>query len=79
MRFFTPALLLGAAGFLHVHNPTEQGSVLSFPFMGTLLPSTKGDLLAQAHASELILIGAGLLSLAVALFRMFREKSARLD
>lgn len=79
MRFFTPALLFGAAGFLHMRNPTEQGNVLSFPFIGTLFPSTEGDLLAQGHASELILIGVGLLSLGFALFRMFREKSSRLD
>jgi hypothetical protein len=79
MRFFTPALLLGAAGFLHVHNPTEQGDVLLFPFIGTLVPSTAGDRLAQAHVSELLLVGFGLLSFGIALFRMFREKSERLD
>jgi hypothetical protein len=79
MRFFTPAILLGAAGFLHVHNPTEQGGVIMFPFIGSLVPSTAGDPLAQGHASEMLLIGAGLLSLAFALFHLFREKSTRLD
>jgi len=79
MRFFTPVLLFGAAGFLHVHNPTEQGGVVLFPFIGTLVPSTAGDPLAQAHASEMLLIGFGLLSLGFALFRLYREKSARLD
>jgi hypothetical protein len=44
-----------------------------------LVPSTAGDRLAQAHVSELLLVGFGLLSFGIALFRMFREKSERLD
>ncbi len=79
MRFFTPVLLFGAAGFLHMHNPTEAGGVILFPFISSLVPSTAGDPLAQAHASEMLLIGFGLLSLGFALFRLYREKSARLD
>lgn len=79
MRFFTPAILLAAAGFLHVYNPTEQGDVLLFPFIGTLVPSTAGDRLAQAEVTEFLLIGFGLLSFGIALFRMFREKSEGLE
>jgi hypothetical protein len=75
MRFFTPVLLLCAAGFLHVYNPTETGGMLLFPFIGTLVPSTAGDPMAQARASEWLLIGFGLLSLAFAVWRMQREKA----
>ena len=74
MRFFTPVLLFAAAGFLHVYNPTEQGGVILFPFISTLVPSTAGDPLAQADASKWLLVGLGCLSLVFALWRMRREK-----
>ena len=75
MRFFTPALLLGAAFTLHLYNPSETGEVLLFPFVDMLVPSTEGDRLAQAEVSEWILWGMGTLSLLLALWRWRRESS----
>ena len=73
MRFFTPALLLGAAFTLHLYNPTEAGEVLLFPFVDVLVPSTEGDRMAQAEVSEQILWGAGALSLVLCLWRWRKE------
>ena len=73
MRFFTPALLFVAAGFLHVYNPTDQGGVLLFPFISTLVPSTAGDPLAQAEASKWLLVSLGGLALLFSLWRMRKE------
>lgn len=75
MRFFTPIVLLAAALFLRIYNPSESGDVLLFPFISTLVPSTAGDPMAQARASELILWAAGALSLALSLWRWRREQS----
>lgn len=77
MRFFTPALLLGAAFTLHLYNPTETGEVLLFPFVDVLVPSTEGDRMAQAEVSEQILWGAGALSLVLSLWRWRKEYEAQ--
>ncbi|MEC7240125.1 MAG: hypothetical protein VXW32_02705 [Myxococcota bacterium] len=77
MRFFTPALLLGAAFTLHLYNPTETGEVLLFPFVDVLVPSTEGDRMAQAEVSEQILWGAGALSLVLSLWRWRKEHEAQ--
>ena len=75
MRFFTPVLLLSAAAFLRFYNPSETGDVLLFPFIEVLLPSTEGDLMAQARASEVLLWSAGGVSLLFSLWRSQRETS----
>ena len=76
MRFFTPAVLLGAAVTLHLYNPTESGEVLLFPFVDMLVPSTEGDRLAQAEVSERILWGIGTLSPLLALWRWRKDSAA---
>ncbi len=73
MRYFTPILLLASALGLHLYNPSSSGNVLLFPFITVLFPSTEGDLVAQGEASERLLWGAGLLSLALAVWRSRRE------
>ena len=75
MRFLTPAFFFVVAGILHFYNPRPNGEVVGFPFMASLVPSTKGDPLAQARASEALIVLVGLLTLVLAVWRMRREKA----
>ena len=61
--------------FLRFYNPSETGDVLLFSFIEMLLPSTEGDLMAQARASEMLLWSAGGVSLLFSLWRSQRETS----
>mgnify|MGYP001224562564 CR=1 FL=1 len=79
MRFMTPAFFFAVAGILHIYNPRPNGEVVVFPFMVSLLPSTQGDPLAQARATEVLIVLVGLLTLGLAFWRMHREKAALLD
>ena len=79
MRFVTPAFFFAVAGILHFYNPRPNGEVVVFPFMTSLLPSTKGDPLAQARATEGLIVIVGLLTLVLAVWRMRREKALLLD
>jgi len=63
VRFLTPALLLAGAGFVHWYNAGHTDSVLLFPFIDYVLPSTKGDHAAMGAASVKLLAALGVLSL----------------
>ena len=63
MRFLTPALLLGAAVVVHHYNGTHTDSVLLFPFVDKVVPSTQGNPTAMGAVSVKILAGLGVLSL----------------
>lgn len=63
MRFITPVLFLAAAGYVYWYNQNHLDRlVLAFVF-DLLVPSSKGDLVAQGRYTVMTLAGVGVLYL----------------
>tara|TARA_B110000037_G_C17051465_1_gene477944 strand:- start:609 stop:821 length:213 start_codon:yes stop_codon:yes gene_type:complete len=60
--FLTPAFLFLAAVVISVVNG-KGGAVITFPFIDSLIPSTRGDLHAMGHASVMLVGGLGCITL----------------
>ncbi len=65
MHFLTPALLFGAAAAVHFYNASHTESVLLFPFVERIFPSTAGNPGAMGAVSVKLLAALGCVSLAL--------------
>ena len=72
MRFFTPFFLFAIAGYVWYHNSTSTGSILLFPFIEMIIPSTKGDPATQGEYSAYLFGVLGVLFSLRALISMRR-------
>ena len=77
MRFFTPFFLFAVAGYVWYHNSTSTGSILLFPFIEYIIPSTKGDPATQGAYSAYLFGGLGVLFSLRALRSLVRERGQR--
>jgi hypothetical protein len=59
VRWFTPAFFLVAAAWVAWHNAHDSGRTFLFPFVESLVPSTRGDPAAMGRVSVWILAGLG--------------------
>jgi len=68
-RFMTAIILFASAAALYWYNGSSDDRVLSFMFLGDLIPSLEGDPKKLGDASALILVGMGGVSVLLNLFR----------
>jgi hypothetical protein len=65
VHLLTPALLFGAAAAVHFYNAGHTESVLLFPFVDKIFPSTAGRPVAMGAVSVKLLAALGCVSLAL--------------
>lgn len=65
MHLLTPALLFGVAAAVHFYNAGHTESVLLFPFVEKIFPSTAGSPSAMGDMSVKLLAALGCASLAL--------------
>ncbi len=74
MRYLTPIILLAASVGIYAYNARSSDTVLLYPFIDELVPSTAGDPRAQGAWSAYL---TGALGLALLLVRAIRDLRRR--
>jgi hypothetical protein len=74
MRWVIPLLFLATAGWLHWEAGQDNHAVYTFPMLADLMPSLKGDLLAQQDMTRNLFAGLGLFLLGSTVVRALRSR-----
>ena len=74
MRWVIPLLFLATAGWLHWEAGQDNHAVYAFPMLADLMPSLKGDLLAQQDMTRNLFGGLGLFLLGSTVVRALRSR-----
>lgn len=77
-RYIGPLIFLAAAVWVYLHNQEVGGSVLVFPMLD-LIPGYEADIFAQGQLTWKILVGTGLVWLAVRVADHVRAQRATPD
>lgn len=74
MRFFTPIVFLAMAVFIHWYGATHEDRALVFPFISSIVPSSRDNPKAMADASATAMAVLGAVFLVRDLFLWLRER-----
>ena len=74
MRWVIPLLFLATAGWLHWEAGQDNHAVYTFPMLADLMPSLKGDLLAQLDMTRNLFAGLGLFLRGSTVVRALRSR-----
>ena len=75
MRWVIPMVFLATAGWLHWEAGQDNHVVYAFPMLADLMPSLKGNLLAQQDMTRNLFAGLGLFLLVVTVVRAVRSRN----
>ena len=76
MRFLTPAVFFGAAGWVWWTNTQAAGKVIAFTFLDAIFPSLQGNVAAQGDYTVALLAGLGAVFLVRAIRFTLRQRQA---
>ncbi len=72
-RYFSPILFLAAGIFVFWYNGASGTQVLTLPFIDSVYPAAKGDLILQGRITATLFTVIGVLTLLLAIYRSVSE------